>query len=343
MSAVSSHAQILVGCTPPTYDEEGKLLFDVVSGGTITCILTDLNGFYTDVSNLTINVDLGGSVTGPHRGFDLGGSNYTLNNRGSITGPGTQGVGDGIHIQGSAGTINNWGTIHGGDQDGVNLGESPNSSTTLLFKVINHPAATISGVQAAIRLNRPGAIDNQGTLEGGVGVTVRQTLAGTVDNFGVINATGRGIDIDRSDNVTVINHLGADITSENAAGIESGDSNNIQLLNGGTITSSRIGMRLIGNDSQITNEEDAIIRVLPAENHWAGVILGDGNNISFLNAGTVISSNYGVTIKSTDSTVENNGIINSDTIGIRIENTASGTEIYNNHTLTGAEYGMLTS
>lgn len=260
--------------------------------------------------DITVNND--GTITGADRGVELEGANLTVNNRGTITGLGTAGTGDGVRIIGSSVTINNWGTIRGDGQDGLNLGNDPTNSTDLLYSVVNNEGGTISGLESGIRLNAPGTVENRGTISGDdEGIIFRTVLAGSVDNFGTITAPRIGIDLDRSQNVTVTNQVGGVISvgdQRTAVLMGSNDddefqSDNLTFINHGLVKSLADGVTIISPNSKVTNTEN-----ITAVNR--GVVIEDtATNTTITNAagGTIEGGNFSILGGAGNESVTNAG------------------------------------
>ena len=350
-------------CVPPVFDEEGEEIEEIESGGTVTCTGVDANGVETSESNVIVNVNAGALVSGSARGIELKASNYTINNAGTIVGLGTTGVGDGIHVKFNAATINNAGSISGNTQDGVNLGASPTTSTTLTYSVINQAGGTITGAEAAVRLNRPGTVDNHGGLSGDTGITFRKVFAGEIDNWHTIMGTRRGINLDRSQNVMVANHAGATISAgENGTGVLLGSnddaeftSSNLTFINNGLVDSDGGGVEVKSTDSAVTNTSQILairngIGVSGANatlNNSGTITAGwngfsiSGANANLGNSGTVQGDQNGVKIDSVGATINNTGMITSPAMdGILFTGATSGATLNNSSMVMAARDGI---
>jgi fibronectin-binding autotransporter adhesin len=301
LSAASAFAQ----CTPAA----------PVNNTTVNCTGTvtnqnSPNGYGTGVeTGLTINVQAGASVTGtasPGDGIAVAGGN-TLNNLGTVAGPGNNGV---IALQTAADTL----TVNN-----------------------NSAAATISGLDGVNGLNGSAVVVNQGTItgtsNGGSAISASVSLNVTNMGTGLIMSAGTGIDNGAAGgSVTVINagkiqagnsiHAFGAITFTNTGTI-------VGTINGGTVNGSNSamitgGVGAVRGDLTLTNSGTISNPIV--NSFGAGATAGNVTITS--NSGTISGDAAGVSSSGTLTVTSNSGTISSSTSGIGASSFAinAGTE-----------------
>ncbi len=220
----------------------------------------------------------------------------------------------GIYSQAENTTIDNYGTING-DNDGIHLISSAEDSSATITN-----SGTISGNDDGIYSNAlKNTITNSGTIEGyynnGIHLTSSEqgSKAEITNNAGATISGGTYGIYSRAENTTVDNY-----------GIITGDNNGI----------------LLSSDNPAT-----------VTNYYGGKISGE-NGIAFstdtalaYNYGTISATNNGITSQSYDTTINNYGTIESDTIGINLDEGIdatinNGDEDYADATISG-DYGIV--
>jgi autotransporter-associated beta strand protein len=228
----------------------------------------------------------------------------TVTNSGTIAGESN----DGVRLIGG-GSVTNSGTISGTGSpvaDGVSMfradaqrPEGPQPVEGYVASVANSAEGEISGDRFGVILSGGGAIDNAGSIEGGLGGVVIQSqfdgedagLTATLTNSGTITgATGAGAEFNAGLEAVVVTNSGT--ISGATLGLGHGTDGAMELVNSGTIAGGTTGVEsnagggvTLVNSGSITGETGAAFTsVTQTALDNAGVLSG-GNGVAVLLGG----------------------------------------------------------
>lgn len=341
--AVAAVALGLAASTPARADCQPS---PAVSGQTVTCAGTDLNGFQAGagVNNLTVNVLAGASV------FDNGTVAIRVRNLNAVTNNGTITAGAGVVgiRAGNDNVIANFVTIMTGNGGtGIVAGDrntidNSGSITAGRFGTGivagDHNTITNSGTIATGRSGTGVSAGNQNTVTNARTITTGRfgtgIMAGdrnTVTNAGTITTGRSGAGIVAGDRNTVDNS-GTITTGRSGAGIVVGDRNTV--TSSGTITTGRGGAGIVAGDRNAVTNSGAIT----TGRSGVGIVAGDRNTID--NAGTITTGRFGTGIQADDhNIITNSGTIATGRLGIGMS-VGNRNAIANAGTITTAAFGV---
>lgn len=246
---------------------------------------------------LTLNNQVGGTITGAAASVLSTGPGSSIQNSGALVGA--------VKLQASSGSLTNTSTGTITADNGVEV-----------FRGSVQNQGSIAGVNKGVELQISGSLTNSGTIastgafSNGILATSDGTagasLAITNQSGGTISGIGAGIrQLGTPDQgVTITNNSGATIraTSDNGAGVLV-EANGAHVTNAGTIQgvgAHAAGVVLNGTGIHLTNSGTI--------SGFMGVALGIGNDLT--NSGTI----NGVVSSGAGSTIDNSGTINGNVV-----------------------------
>jgi hypothetical protein len=320
-------------CTPPT----GNNVTVNCTGATVDQGPGINTGYGDGTQNgLTLNVVAGppaASVTGTSVGIDVGSSNNTINNFGTITTNGNDVYG--ISAQGTNLTVVNSGTIGRFDIPNFVFDTAGIFAPGGGLSVTNNFGATIQGQNGIIGLG-VGTIVNSGlinaftTFGGGTGidyagnntsmVTVTNNKTGVITgdafginansaivyNYGTISGPGLGGTGINANTLVLINYMNAVVTGD-GFGVSGSQTPNLTIANLGTISATGLGAFVVlGNVVTIVNS--GTISDAPGNTGTGTTAISMSTGRITNNANGVISGDVGI-VASGNTTIFNAGTI----------------------------------
>lgn len=266
----------------------------VANNGTVSCSGSDINGFTSSATGITVTVQSGASVTNGGDALRLNGAGTIVDNSGTV-----DGGDEGIDIRGANGQITNAsgalirGADRGIDSDGINgltitnNGQISGTASDAIraannLTVTNNLGALISGGDEGVQTLANFNLTNHGTINVG-DEGIEATDNGTFVNTGTITAVDDAIQTD--DNTSITNSGTIESTENDGVDIDTGS-----VINTGIIRS------INGIEDGIDFDPDAANVVSTVDNRAGALISGAiGVNVdpandraqAITNAGTI--------------------------------------------------------